>query len=230
VCNCRGGGRLSTQCWLCSFVTPLWGLPFMQGSVSEANPHLIFHNFKTRLVRAVCCSPPASAAACAHLLYCAHGESVRGLKCGLRCGAQGLRLQTILKHLFPVPKPDSKRVITFANDSDFVSFRHHTYKKTAGSKDVDLVEVRLCVVCLCVYEPSDALPSAGPTVCFSAQRALWCVRQCWHHPVCFFVRQVGPRFEMRPFRVMLGTADQDDAADEWVMRPYMNTARKKDAV
>jgi U3 small nucleolar ribonucleoprotein protein IMP4 len=35
---------------------------------------------------------------------------------------------------------------------------------------------------------------------------------------------------MRPFRVMLGTADQSDAQDEWVMRPYMNTARKKDAV
>jgi hypothetical protein len=46
----------------------------------------------------------------------------------------------------------------------------------------------------------------------------------------FWPGQVGPRFEMRPFRVMLGTADQVDAEDEWVMRPYMNTARKKDAV
>jgi rRNA maturation protein Rpf1 len=56
--------------------------------------------------------------------------------------AQGERLMTILKHLFPVPKADSKRVITFSNDSDFISFRHHTYKKTVGSKDVELVEVR----------------------------------------------------------------------------------------
>jgi rRNA maturation protein Rpf1 len=49
---------------------------------------------------------------------------------------------TVLKHLFPVPKADSKRVVTFANDSDFISFRHHTYKKPAGSKEVELVEVR----------------------------------------------------------------------------------------
>jgi U3 small nucleolar ribonucleoprotein protein IMP4 len=52
----------------------------------------------------------------------------------------GERTQTILKHLFPVPKPDSKRVITFANENDFISFRHHTYKKTPP-KDVELTEI-----------------------------------------------------------------------------------------
>ena len=34
-----------------------------------------------------------------------------------------------MKYLFPVPKEDSKRVLTFANHDDFISFRHHTYKK-----------------------------------------------------------------------------------------------------
>jgi hypothetical protein len=29
---------------------------------------------------------------------------------------------------------------------------------------------------------------------------------------------------------MLGALDQPDADDEWVMRPYMNTARKKDVL
>ncbi len=52
----------------------------------------------------------------------------------------------------------------------------------------------------------------------------------WLSSLACVYHQVGPRFEMRPFRVMLGTADQVDAQDEWVMRPYMNTARKKDAV
>jgi hypothetical protein len=28
-----------------------------------------------------------------------------------------------LQHLFPVPKPDTKRIITFANESDYISFR-----------------------------------------------------------------------------------------------------------
>lgn len=58
--------------------------------MSEAYPHLVFHNFKSKL---------------------------------------GTRTMSILKYLFPVPKADSKRVITFANYCDHISFRHHNYKK-----------------------------------------------------------------------------------------------------
>uniref|UniRef100_A0A8C3H5V5 IMP U3 small nucleolar ribonucleoprotein 4 n=1 Tax=Chrysemys picta bellii TaxID=8478 RepID=A0A8C3H5V5_CHRPI len=54
------------------------------GTMSEATPHLIFHNFTSRLGQRVC---------------------------------------SILKYLFPVPKEDSKRVITFANQDDYISFR-----------------------------------------------------------------------------------------------------------
>ncbi|KAF3782886.1 U3 small nucleolar ribonucleoprotein, partial [Nymphaea thermarum] len=54
------------------------------GTMSEAFPHLIFHNFSTKL---------------------------------------GQRTANILKHLFPVPKPDAKRIITFANQSDYISFK-----------------------------------------------------------------------------------------------------------
>lgn len=71
------------------------------GTMSEQYPHLIFHNFKTKL---------------------------------------GERVMNILKYLFPVPKEDSKRVITFANHDDYICFRHHTYKKVQG-KDVELTEV-----------------------------------------------------------------------------------------
>ena len=39
-----------------------------------------------------------------------------------------------------MPKEDSKRVITFANQDDFISFRHHTYKKGEG-KNIELQEV-----------------------------------------------------------------------------------------
>lgn len=35
----------------------------------------------------------------------------------------GQRTANILKHLFPVPKPDTKRIITFANQADYISFR-----------------------------------------------------------------------------------------------------------
>lgn len=36
----------------------------------------------------------------------------------------GQRVQDTLKYLFPVPKEDSKRVMTFANEDDFISFRY----------------------------------------------------------------------------------------------------------
>jgi len=69
--------------------------------ISQAFPHLIFHDFNSNL---------------------------------------GQRVQNILKYLFPVPKTDSPRVITFANQNDFVSFRHHIYQKK-GHKDVELTEL-----------------------------------------------------------------------------------------
>jgi len=110
------------------------------GKVSEAAPHLVFHNFKTRL---------------------------------------GERCMSILKYLFPVPKEESKRVITFANHDDFISFRHHNFKKVEGGKDIEL-------------------------------------------------KEVGPRFQLRLYQIKLGTLEMENSADtEWVLRPYMNTAKKK---
>ncbi|KAL5015218.1 hypothetical protein ScPMuIL_009488 [Solemya velum] len=90
----------------------------------------------------------------------------------------GNRVKNILKYLFPVPKEDSRRVITFANDEDYISFRHHVYKKTEDGRDVELQEV-------------------------------------------------GPRFEMKLFQVVLGTVEADSADVEWVYKPYMNTTKKR---
>jgi U3 small nucleolar ribonucleoprotein protein IMP4 len=89
----------------------------------------------------------------------------------------GLRTRTILKHLFPVPRADSARVITAVNRDDYISFRHHVYKKTSH-KAVELLEL-------------------------------------------------GPRFEMKLYQVKLGTPEQPQAENEWVLRPHMNTAKKR---
>ncbi|EGF81005.1 hypothetical protein BATDEDRAFT_88074 [Batrachochytrium dendrobatidis JAM81] len=51
----------------------------------------------------------------------------------------GQRVQNILKYLFPVPKEDSKRVMTFANSSDYISYRHHVFYKVDG--EIQLAEV-----------------------------------------------------------------------------------------
>ena len=119
------------------------------GTVSEAAPHLIFHNFSSKL---------------------------------------GMRTQTVLKALFPVPKEDSRRVMTFVNRDDTISFRHHVYKKNGvrermeqGKPEIELAEV-------------------------------------------------GPRFEMKLYQIKLGTVDMKEAETEWVLRPYMNTAKKRKAL
>ncbi|KAF6339516.1 IMP U3 small nucleolar ribonucleoprotein 4 [Rhinolophus ferrumequinum] len=50
------------------------------------------------------------------------------------------KVSDILRYLFPVPKDDSHRVITFANQDDYISFRHHVYRKT-DHRNVELTEV-----------------------------------------------------------------------------------------
>ncbi|PCH41260.1 Brix-domain-containing protein [Wolfiporia cocos MD-104 SS10] len=52
----------------------------------------------------------------------------------------GERIRDVLKHLFPVPKEDSKRVMTFSNEDDFISFRHHVFMKIPP-KQIQLAEV-----------------------------------------------------------------------------------------
>jgi U3 small nucleolar ribonucleoprotein protein IMP4 len=83
-----------------------------------------------------------------------------------------------MKNLFPVPKLESTRIITLANQDDYISFRHHTY--TIKGKKEDDIELE----------------------------------------------EIGPRFDLRPYQILLGTIDMPDSTKEWVLRPYMNTARK----
>lgn len=90
----------------------------------------------------------------------------------------GSRTRNILKFLFPVPKEESRRTISFINQSDYISFRHHVFKKTPERDDYELTEV-------------------------------------------------GPRFEMRLFQIKQGTVDIQEADVEWVLRPYMNTSKKR---
>lgn len=90
----------------------------------------------------------------------------------------GLRITSILKHLFPVPKVDSRRIITFSNTEDFISFRHHTYSKGEHGE--------------------------------------------------ILLKEIGPRFEMRPFLVKLGTLEHSEAeTTEWALRSCINTANKR---
>lgn len=111
----------------------------------------------------------------------------------------GQRVRNILKFLFPVPKEDSKRVMTFVNENDYISFRHHVYHQTSA-KQVQLAEV-------------------GPR--FEMRRRFFFFQ--------FFLQHVNVdrRLFFLVYQIKLGTVDVTEADDEWVLRPYMRTAKKR---
>lgn len=102
----------------------------------------------------------------------------------------GARISEILKNLFPVPKLDSSRVITFVNNEDFISFRHHTFNNKKGKNNV--------------LKNNDCRPED------------------------IVLKEHGPRFDLRPYQISLGTIDMPESMKEWVLRPYMNTASKNE--
>ncbi|KAI6207533.1 Brix domain-containing protein [Aphelenchoides besseyi] len=85
-------------------------------------------------------------------------------------------ITSVLKYLFPVPRPDSKRIVSFTNTDDFISFRQFTHKTGEGGA----VELK----------------------------------------------ELGPRFELRPYSIVLGTVDIANASEtEWALRSYTNKKR-----
>ena len=39
--------------------------------------------------------------------------------------------------------------------------------------------------------------------------------------------ECGPRFELKPYQIRLGTVDQAHAENEWVLRAYTRSAKKQ---
>lgn len=134
----------------------------------------------------------------------------------------GERVSTILRALFPpfhpptapVPPPgtpdDGKRVVTLANRDDYISFRNHAYvvrqrpRRTAESGDENKSDDE--------KEEDDA---SATTTSEHGRRVVE-------------LTEIGPRFEMRPFQIVLGTVDNLRTADvEWALASYTNTAKKR---
>lgn len=96
----------------------------------------------------------------------------------------GKRITSILQALFPVPKADSRRVLSFFNHDDTISFRHHVYKKNQphqrDEKGNKKDEVELA--------------------------------------------EVGPRFEIKPYKIVLGTLEMKAAETEWVLKTHYKRA------
>lgn len=94
------------------------------GTMSEAYPHLIFHNFNSKLGERVSCEH-------VHVIS-VFTKTFSNLQCSYTFTQNFknhapfylcVQVKSILKYLYPVPKDDSRRVITFANQEDYISFR-----------------------------------------------------------------------------------------------------------
>jgi len=137
----------------------------------------------------------------------------------------GERVSTILKALFPPFTPpaasgatsspdDGKRVVTLANRDDYISFRHHAYvirqraKRTAegdGEEGDDKKD----------EENSDDEEASATT-------------KSEHGRKVVEMTEIGPRFELRPYQIVLGTIDNLKTSDvEWALASYTNTAKKR---
>ena len=125
----------------------------------------------------------------------------------------GERIRDVLKYLFPVPKEDSKCVMTFSNEDDFISFRyvpplsssvvhwepsiyrHHVFVKIPP-KQVQLAEV-------------------GPR--FEMKREF--------SPLLILL--ASEWYSLSAYEIRLGTIEQIEAEREWVLSYYSRTAKKR---
>ena len=45
-------------------------------------------------------------------------------------------------------------------------------------------------------------------------------------PKSLQLTEVGPRFELRPYQIRLGTLEQSHVENEWVMRAYVRSSKR----
>lgn len=109
------------------------------GTMSEAFPHLIFHNFTTRLGKRASHQWTFVDVAEFFIFFpiCVYSNNYNGFV---------TQVSNILKYLFPVPKEDSRRVMTFANQEDFISFRLQ-FVKSPLLRNVFLIDYTNAIFC-----------------------------------------------------------------------------------
>ena len=141
-----------------------------------------------------------------------------------RRSSLGQRTATILKHIFPVPKAESKRIMTFANRSESIQFRHHLYRQAW----------RRCITCCTVYCSAPVHQSACPSLVSQKRRGerpgIEGVGAALRHEAVS--DQAGNHRAAGaitvPHSVSTGTHPCWQEADvEWAYKPYMNTTKRR---
>eukprot|EP01069_Polyplicarium_translucidae_P011549 Polyplicarium_translucidae@DN4074_c0_g1_i1.p1 len=107
----------------------------------------------------------------------------------------GKRAQKILGHLFPPPSGGSARTMSFVNRGDFIHFRHHVWTEEKYSEEEQTAVDKKRKVSL------------------------------FENPHRVSLREVGPRFCLRLYRIDLGTVDMTGVETEWALRSFINRPR-----
>lgn len=110
----------------------------------------------------------------------------------------GKRFVSILKYLFPVPSPKSKRVITFANLSDTIYMRHHMWESSSTLRKFRGSDPALENM---TQEEKDHLASR------------------------LEIHEVGPRFSLVPYRILRGTIEMKEADIEWTRTSFLRKGK-----
>ncbi|KAG5049263.1 hypothetical protein JHK85_010366 [Glycine max] len=137
----------------------------------------------------------------------------------------GDRTANIMKHLFPVPKLDTKRVVMFSNQSDYISFRHHIYEKNGSPKSIELKEIGPRFE-LQLYQLLKVNILHGRIHWFTLNSGILpksIVIETGPIPCTTTVKTISKTL----LQIKLGTVDQAEAQIEWIIRPYMNTTKKR---
>lgn len=116
----------------------------------------------------------------------------------------GERVKSILKHLFPVPKVESQRTMTFVNDQDFISFRFGVRMKLSA-----------CLILIDI--------TFFKKLVIRRLRWLKLVRDLsWN------VSVIKVYTNIVAYMIKLGTVDVSEADEEWVLHSFMRTSKKRD--
>ena len=95
----------------------------------------------------------------------------------------------ILKHIFPVPKLDAKRIVTFSNESDYISFRYTSFRHNKLSWKLFMT------VLFCLFS------------CLKILMGVYIYRNHVYDkgegcPKSIELKEIGPRFELRLYQVL----------------------------
>lgn len=131
----------------------------------------------------------------------------------------GERISSVLKYLFPAMQEDAnaKRVAAFVNRDDFISFRHNSYAITRHRRTAEDAQ-------------GDGEEGEGEESGSEGEEEGGSEEGKRKQNTQVELIELGPRFELRPYQIVLGTVENDAADVEWSLNSYTNTAKKRNVL